>query len=120
MTEGIRKQHLPTGCCIPFVRAWPGGQQWTHSGHCQFSPNAKFNNDEIMAIRAHTAEHKEPKPRDESAAVHPACKEAQAEGVRPCSRCAWYLHPEDCECDLCAFYEGNLDRDDDDGEAASG
>jgi hypothetical protein len=42
--------------------------------------------------------------------AHPACIAADAEGARPCSRCAPILHDIDCTCPACDYALGVMDE----------
>ena len=41
--------------------------------------------------------------------VHPACRAAATEGAQPCSTCAPLLHPADCGCYWCGYFEAHAD-----------
>lgn len=44
---------------------------------------------------------------------HTACKIADADGLRPCSRCAPLLHVDGCKCDPCLYAVHHSDDEDD-------
>jgi hypothetical protein len=110
VTNGIRKPHLPDGCCIPFIRQYPSGRAWTHA-RCD-KADQKFTREESLALRDHNIEHmksKEAQKRHPSTAVHEACKAAYASGGQTCSRCAPKLHPAECDCPFCRYTDAHSD-----------
>lgn len=104
MTNGIRNPHLPSGCCIPFRRAWPSGISWTHDRKCSEHPNEKFAPGEPALLKLHNREHI--KERHEArqnpvaaTELHSACRLAASEGKTPCGACSWLLGLENAGSD---------------------
>lgn len=97
MTNGIRNPHLPEGCCIPFVRAWPSGRAWTHDRRCEVAPQQKFEPGQAAELKQHSREHMYArhfaKQNHTPLGIHAECLEAAKRGDTVCSSCSPRIAP---------------------------
>lgn len=111
MTEKIKNPHLPTGCCIPFIRPWPSGRAWTHSAYCVFAPNQKFTPQERDELTHHQGVHRVEREKEvETPAprIHDECRKNAGTGGIVCASCSPYIRPS--EYDM-AHSDDNDDRE---------
>lgn len=96
-------------CCEPVFRLGVSTPGYWHRSTCKRTPGRKVIDKPtspavlatVTAIRSHRPLR--------SDTVHPACKAADADNGKPCSRCAPLLHGPGCACYPCKYDRAHAD-----------
>lgn len=105
----IRSAFSDITCCKLRAIRHPSGRHLSHADDCPAFPG--------MKVRDSHPELRRLSPRPASDEPHKACRTANVDGRRPCSRCAPMLHPATCACASCQYASAHSDDAPDWGRA---